>query len=386
MEKHQLFSLKKTEEKQLLLIMKFFSFFLLIGIGHCLATNSYSQSKLFTMKTSQKTVKQVFQEIEKNSEYIIFYMDQIIDTNRKVNIDVKNQQVSAILDQLFLGTDNTYSINDRQITIYHKGEQPNSQQQSNKFIVTGVITDAQGESMIGVSVKVKGTTLGGISDMDGRYSISVPNKNDILIVSFLGYATEEIKINGRRNINIRLREDTKALDEVVVIGYGQQKKESVVVSMSSVKPSEIAAPTRNLTNNLAGQVSGLIAVQRSGEPGYDDAEFWIRGISTFASNSSASTPLVLVDGVPRKITDIEPDEIETFSVLKDAAATAIYGAEGANGVILVTTKRGKDEKPKITFKTEHSISSPQRLPEFVGSADYLSLYNEVKYMTKFQIY
>ena len=117
MEKHQLFSLKKTEEKQLLLIMKFFSFFLLIGIGHCLATNSYSQSKLFTMKTSQKTVKQVFQEIEKNSEYIIFYMDQIIDTNRKVNIDVKNQQVSAILDQLFLGTDNTYSINDRQITI-----------------------------------------------------------------------------------------------------------------------------------------------------------------------------------------------------------------------------------------------------------------------------
>ncbi|WP_300938162.1 MULTISPECIES: SusC/RagA family TonB-linked outer membrane protein, partial [Bacteroidaceae] len=208
-----------------------------------------------------------------------------------------------------------------------------------------------------------------------RY-LSFIGQQYILIVSFIGYATEEIKINGRRNINIRLREDTKALDEVVVVGYGQQKKESVVVSMSSVKPSEIAAPTRNLTNNLAGQVSGLIAVQRSGEPGYDDAEFWIRGISTFASNSSASAPLVLVDGVPRKITDIEPDEIETFSVLKDAAATAIYGAEGANGVILVTTKRGKDEKPKITFKTEHSISSPQRLPEFVGSADYLSLYNE----------
>ena len=376
MEKHELFSLKKTEEKQLLLIMKFFFTFLLIGIGHCMATSSYSQNTLFTMKTSQKTVKQVFQEIEKNSEYIIFYMDRIIDTNRKVNINVKNQQVSAILDQLLAGTDNTYSINDRQITIFHKGDQSASQQQSNKLTVTGVITDAQGESMIGVSVKVKGTTLGGISDMDGRYSINVPDKNDILIVSFIGYATEEIKINGRRNINIRLREDTKALDEVVVVGYGQQKKESVVVSMSSVKPSEIAAPTRNLTNNLAGQVSGLIAVQRSGEPGYDDAEFWIRGISTFASNSSASAPLVLVDGVPRKITDIEPDEIETFSVLKDAAATAIYGAEGANGVILVTTKRGKDEKPKITFKTEHSISSPQRLPEFVGSADYLSLYNE----------
>ncbi|WP_300938080.1 MULTISPECIES: STN domain-containing protein [Bacteroidaceae] len=183
MEKHELFSLKKTEEKQLLLIMKFFFTFLLIGIGHCMATSSYSQNTLFTMKTSQKTVKQVFQEIEKNSEYIIFYMDRIIDTNRKVNINVKNQQVSAILDQLLAGTDNTYSINDRQITIFHKGDQSASQQQSNKLTVTGVITDAQGESMIGVSVKVKGTTLGGISDMDGRYSINVPDKNDILIIA-----------------------------------------------------------------------------------------------------------------------------------------------------------------------------------------------------------
>ena len=376
MKKHRLFSHQRTKDKQLLLIMKFFSLFLLIGIGNCLATNTYSQNKLFTIKSSQKTITEVFHEIEKNSEYIIFYMDQLIDTNRKVNINVRKQQVSAILDQLFAGTDNTYSINDRQITIYRKGDQPTPQQEKNKFVITGVVTDSQGESVIGASVRIKDTTNGVITDMDGRYTITAPGKNSILVISYIGYSTEEVKINDRRNINIRLREDTKALDEVVVVGYGQQKKESVVVSMSSVKVSDITAPTRNLTNNLAGQVSGLIAIQRSSEPGFDDAEFWIRGISTFASNSAASTPLVLVDGIPRKITDIEPDEIETFSILKDAAATAIYGAEGANGVILVTTKRGKDEKPKITFKTEHSISSPQRLPEFVGSADYLGLYNE----------
>lgn len=138
MKKHRLFSHQRTKDKQLLLIMKFFSLFLLIGIGNCLATNTYSQNKLFTIKSSQKTITEVFHEIEKNSEYIIFYMDQLIDTNRKVNINVRKQQVSAILDQLFAGTDNTYSINDRQITIYRKGEQPTPQQEKNKFVITGV--------------------------------------------------------------------------------------------------------------------------------------------------------------------------------------------------------------------------------------------------------
>ena len=246
--------------------------------------------------------------------------------------------------------------------------------QQNKIKITGVVTDSKGESIIGANVVVKGqSNVGAITDVEGRYQIMVPSDNAILQVSYLGYVTEEIKVKGRRNINVMLNEDSKALDEVVVVGYGQQKKESVVVSMSSIKPKDIVVPSRSLNNSLAGQVAGLIAVQRSGEPGYDNAEFWIRGVSTFAGGTS---PLVLVDGVPRSMSDIEPDEIETFSVLKDAAATAIYGAEGANGVVLVTTKRGRVEKAKISFKTEHTISSPTRLPEFVGSADYLDLFNE----------
>ena len=246
--------------------------------------------------------------------------------------------------------------------------------QQNKIKITGVVTDSKGESIIGANVVVKGqSNVGAITDVEGRYQIMIPSDNAILQVSYLGYVTEEIKVKGRRNINVMLNEDSKALDEVVVVGYGQQKKESVVVSMSSIKPKDIVVPSRSLNNSLAGQVAGLIAVQRSGEPGYDNAEFWIRGVSTFAGGTS---PLVLVDGVPRSMSDIEPDEIETFSVLKDAAATAIYGAEGANGVVLVTTKRGRVEKAKISFKTEHTISSPTRLPEFVGSADYLDLFNE----------
>lgn len=242
-----------------------------------------------------------------------------------------------------------------------------------KLRVAGVVTDSNGESIIGASVMIKGTTTGTVTDMDGQYEIYVDSKNAIIEISYLGYQTETIKINGRKNINVVLHEDSKALDEVVVVGYGTQKKESVVVSSSSVKVSNLVVPTRSLNNSLAGQVAGLIAVQRSGEPGYDNAEFWIRGVSTFAGGTS---PLVLVDGVPRSMSDIEPDEIETFTVLKDAAATAVYGAEGANGVVLVTTKRGSVAKPKITFKTEHTLSSPTRLPEFVNSADYMDLYNE----------
>lgn len=249
----------------------------------------------------------------------------------------------------------------------------NGIQQNHGFRITGVVTDTHGESIIGANVMVQGTTIGVITDIDGRYELYAESGNVILEISYLGYQTETVKVNKRGNINIMLSEDTQALDEVVIVGYGQQKKESVVVSMSSIKPNKMVVPTRSLNNSLAGQVSGLIAVQRSGEPGYDNAEFWIRGVSTFAGGTN---PLVLVDGVPRSMSDIEPDEIETFSVLKDASATAIYGAEGANGVILVTTKRGLVEKPKITFKTEHTFSSPTRLPEFVNSADYLGLFNE----------
>ncbi|MGL5729728.1 MAG: SusC/RagA family TonB-linked outer membrane protein, partial [Bacteroidales bacterium] len=272
---------------------------------------------------------------------------------------------------MFAYTNITYKISGDKVYL-SKETKVNSNQGTKKNKITGVVLDSSGETIIGANVFIKGTQDGVITDADGWFTISAA-PGDVLTVTYIGYKPEDVKVGTKENLRIVLEEDTKKLDEVVIVGYGQQKKESVVVAMSSVKPSEIATPTRNLTNSLAGQVSGLIAVQRSGEPGYDDAEFWIRGVSTFAGGTK---PLVLVDGVPRKMNDIEPDEIETFSVLKDDSATAVYGAEGANGVILITTKRGKNEKAKITFKTEHSISTPTRLPEFVGAADYLELFNE----------
>ena len=252
----------------------------------------------------------------------------------------------------------------------------NKTQQNNKNVtITGLITDAEGNPVIGVTVKNLKTNTGVISDVDGRYTIKT-QIGDILQYSFIGFNTEERTIKESGTLNIRLMEASIGLEDVVIIGYGQQRKNGVVSSVNTVSAKEIKAPNRNLTNNLAGQIAGIIAIQRNGEPGNDNAEFWIRGTSSFAGGTS---PLVLVDGAPRAMQDIEPDEIESFTVLKDAAATAVYGAEGANGVILITSKRGKAEKPRVTFRGEVGMAAPTRLPEMLGSVDHMTLFNEARH-------
>lgn len=366
---------KNTEQVKFLRIMRAIVLFLFLGIGMSFASNSYSQETLLSISAENKTVKDIFKQIESSSEFIIFCMADVVDLDRKVSLNLEGQNIETILNFIFRGTDNTFKIEDRQVIITKKtsNQQSPSVLQQNKIKVTGVVTDTNGESVIGASIVEKGTTNGITTDIDGRYEINVSNKNAVLTISYLGYVPQDVKVEGRRNINVQLFEDSKALEEVVVIGYGQQKKSSVVSSINTITSAELKVPSRNLTNNLAGQVAGLIAVQRSGEPGYDNSEFWIRGVSTFAGSQS---PLVLVDGVPRAMADIEPDEIETFSLLKDAAATAVYGAEGANGVILITSKRGREAKPKFTFRAEGTMLTPTRVPEFLGAKDFMEAYNE----------
>ncbi|MDR1682182.1 MAG: TonB-dependent receptor, partial [Candidatus Symbiothrix sp.] len=247
--------------------------------------------------------------------------------------------------------------------------------QQGKKRITGTIKDTEGEPLVGALVQILNTTVGTITNNEGLYVIDAREK-DVLSFSYLGFLKQNIEIGGKDILNVTLEHDTQMFEEVVVVGYGTQKKGGVVSSVSSISRKELVAPTTNLTNNLAGQLAGLISIQRSAEPGRDDAEFWIRGISTF---KGGTTPLILVDGIPREISNIEPDEIESFSLLKDAAATAVYGAEGANGVILVTTKRGTISKPKISFRAETSLSTPQRLPDFVDSWQYLELANEAQF-------
>lgn len=369
------FGEKNIGHVKLFRIMRAIVLFLFLGIGMSFASNTYSQETLLSISVNNKTVKDVFKQIESNSEFIIFCMDDVVDLNRKVSLDMEGQNVETILNSIFRNTDNVFTIKDRQIIITKSAGTPlpGAVLPAEKIKVTGVVTDTKGESVIGASVVEKGTTNGLSTDIDGRYEIFVSSKNAVLSISYLGYVPQDVKIDGRRNVNVQLYEDSKALEEVVVVGYGQQKKSSVVSAINTISSNELKIPTRNLSNNLAGQLSGLIAVQRSGEPGYDNSDFWIRGVSSFTGGTS---PLVLVDGVPREMQDVEPDEIETFSLLKDAAATAVYGAEGANGVILITTKRGQVAKARISVRAETSIAQPTRLPEYTNSYETLKAYNE----------
>lgn len=257
---------------------------------------------------------------------------------------------------------------------------PNVVAQTTTKTISGVVVDAKGEPLIGVSILLKGTSIGTITTVTGKFTLSPGTAPDpTIVVSYVGYAKQEIKINSysdKNNISITLLEDAKVMDEVVVVGYGNQKKLSIVGAIQALEPTKLqVGSSRSMSNNLAGQLAGIIAVQPSGEPGYDNSKFWIRGIASFSGNTS---PLVLVDGVERSLNDIDPAEIEAFSVLKDASASAMYGVRGANGVILINTKRGTVSAPSINMRVEQSIQSPTKLPEFIGAAEYMSLLNDLQ--------
>lgn len=242
--------------------------------------------------------------------------------------------------------------------------------------VSGTVTDSEKVPLVGVGVVVKGTALGASTDMDGHFYLTVPNREAVLEFSCLGFKTTEMPVGSRISFNIVLYEDSSELDGVVVTGFGHQKRLSVIGSVETIDPDKLqVGSTRSLSNNLAGQLSGVIAFKPSGEPGYDDSNFWIRGIASFSGNTS---PLVLVDGVERNLNDIDPAEIESFSVLKDASASAMYGVRGANGVIIINTKRGTVAPPSVDFRMEQSIQSPTKLPEFIGAAEYMALLNDLQ--------
>ena len=242
--------------------------------------------------------------------------------------------------------------------------------------VSGTVIDKEKNTLPGVNIMVKGSSGGTITDIDGHFYIEVPDKSSILVITYVGFKTQEIPVGNNINFNITLLEDVEALDEVVVVGYGNQKKLSVIGSVQTLEPAKLqVGSSRSMSNNLAGQLAGVIAVQPSGEPGYDNSNFWIRGISSFSGNTS---PLVLVDGVERSLNDIDPAEIESFSVLKDASASAMYGVRGANGVILINTKRGSVSAPSVNLRVEQSIQAPTKLPQFIGAAEYMSLLNTLQ--------
>ena len=250
------------------------------------------------------------------------------------------------------------------------------QQAAKETQVTGLVTDHEKQPLIGVTVTVVGTETRAITDVDGMFKIMAPTKSTTeLEFSYMGFKKKVVRVNGAKLLNVQMDEDTNEFQEVIVTGYSSQKKASIIGSIETIQPAELQfGTTRTLSNNQAGKLSGVIGIQRSGEPGYDDSNFWIRGISTF---SGSNKPLILIDGVERDLDNVDVAEIESFSVLKDASASAMYGVRGANGVIVITTKRGKIGAPQVRFHVEHSINEPTQLPEFLNAPDYMTLLNEL---------
>ncbi|MDR3250739.1 MAG: TonB-dependent receptor [Tannerella sp.] len=243
------------------------------------------------------------------------------------------------------------------------------------FTAGGLIMDESGEALIGATVAVKENQSNGVTtDMDGHFKITGLTSGQTLVFSYIGYESQEVVIRStNERMRIALKENVNAMEEVVVVGRGVQRKLSVTGAITNVDASELKVPATSVSNMLGGRVPGIISVTRSGEPGKDFSEFWIRGISTFGAGASA---LILIDGVEGNLNDIDPEDIENFSILKDASSTAVYGVRGANGVVLVTTKRGKAGKLTINVKANAGLSYSPRMPKYLGASDYATLANE----------
>jgi TonB-linked SusC/RagA family outer membrane protein len=342
---------------------------------------TYSQNTKLTLEMENETLKDVFREIEKNSEFILFYNDRTIDLSQRTSISIKDGNISEILDVLFKDSDTEYRIADRQIILYSAKEKEKSDirqspQQSNSGTVTGHVVDKNGEALPGVAVTIIGSTRGVISDENGYFEMANVAVGTKMSTSFIGMQNKEFTFEGKPNLIIVLEENTNELEEVTIVAFGKQKKESVVASITTINPSILKVPSSNLTTSFAGNIAGVISYQRSGEPGQDNADFFVRGVTTFGYKTS---PLILIDGIELSTTDlanIHTDDIASFSILKDATATALYGARGANGVILVTTKQGTESKAKLNVRIENSITTPTQNVKLADPVTYMRLANE----------
>ncbi|MBN2772797.1 MAG: TonB-dependent receptor [Prolixibacteraceae bacterium] len=354
--------------------MRLTVFIILVSAFQILAVTSYSQKTRLSLSFHNAPLEQVLDEIENISEFYFLFNQKTIDVNRKVDISVEDQKINEILDGLFKDTDVGYLITNRQI-ILNKDDELNDilYQQAE---VRGKVTDLRGQPMPGVTVVVVGTTVGVVSDSEGNYTIKLPENAEVLKFSFVGMKTLELPIEGRQLLNVTMEEETIGIDEVVAIGYGTQKKATVTGSIATVKGDDLAKiPSTNLGAALTGKMTGVIVNSRGSSPGNENIQINIRGKSSWEGGS----PLIIIDGIANRsgFERINPNDIESISVLKDASA-AIYGSRAANGVILITTKRGKEGKPTIEYTGDFGLTQPTRIPDMARSWQFANYYTEAQ--------
>jgi len=368
---------KNAYLRKIWMTMKLTMVLFFLAITQLMASEAYSQTTKLTVQLKDATVKEVLSKIEENSEFFFLYNGKLVDVDRKVSINVNDQKINEILSDLFRETDVCWTVVDRQIVLTDKANQISivnlSNQQSQK--VTGTVTEKDGTPIPGANVVVTGTTIGTMTDIAGKYSIEVSQGSKSLTFSFIGMTPQEISIGTLTQIDVTMAESAIGLDEVVVIGYGVQKKVNVIGSVVNITSEQLnASPVAKVSNALAGRLPGAIIQQRTGQPGYDDATILIRGNATLGNKS----PLIVIDGIPgRDLNSLEPGDIESLSILKDASA-AIYGARAANGVILVTTKRGMEGAPSFKYDFYQGWEQPTGIPKVADAATYAQLIREVE--------
>ena len=348
----------------------------------CLLLTVALNAQTVTKAFRSVPLKTVLEEVERQTGYSILFENKDVDVSRPVTATFKDATLQTVLDTV-LDKSLRYTVKGggKLVTISRRSPVSAPTAPNGEMTVAGtVISSADNQPIVGANIYVEGTNVGTTTDAGGNYKLTVPASAKTVTVSFLGYDTKKISV---RDIHlfklITLADASNKLEDVVVVGFGVQKKESLVGAVQSVKPSDLQTSSSNLSTSFSGKIAGVIAVQKSGEPGADGANFWIRGISTFGSGQS---PLLILDGVEitnQMLNNIPPETIESFSVLKDATATALYGSRGANGVMIITTKNGRDsEKMTINLRAEFGASAPTRVPKVADGITYMETFNEAR--------
>ncbi len=357
-----------------LLIARIMKLTIVLILVLSLGAYATSSGQQITLAVNKATIRDVLSKVRAQSGYRFLYEEDVLQRVKPLTFDLKNVPVTTLLDEVLADAGLTYRIRNGTITITAAPHPPTRPQVQQELEVRGQVTDSS-DILQGVSVVVKGkSNIGTSTDVNGRYFLLVPS-GSILVYRLIGYTEKEVVVGDRQLINVTLDPDDTGLEEVVVVAFGTQKKQSVVGSQATINPKDLKVPVRDLTTAIAGRLAGVVATQRGGGPGADGADLFIRGVGTF--ESSPRGPLLVVDGVPdRTINNIDPEDIESFTILKDATATAVYGTRGANGVILINTKKGKAGKPQVNAEFNQAFSRFTELPDFIDGPTFMTLYNE----------
>lgn len=317
------------------------------------------QETSVTIALKSGSLESAIRDLHRHTKINFAYDRQLLSGYKVEGCSFSNERLDYVLEKLLQHKSLGYAeVNN--IVVISKLASPKAAPARQEVVVSGVIKDENGHPLPGVSVAVRGVSTMTTTDANGRYKIIVNAATDVLAFSFIGYETAEVVAGSQTTINVQLKVASKSLGEVAVVGFGTQRKVSLVGAQSTIRPAEFKQPASDISSMLAGRIAGVIGVQRTGEPGKGSADIWIRGISTFGGGNKA-TPLILVDGVERSINNISPEDIESFTILKDAAGTAVYGVRGANGVIILKTKTGKVGKPQIYFDYNEGVNSFTKL-------------------------